>query len=96
MKPIRVLLFHGPRLPPPSQITFSRPPCIKITFLRSQTIKLLFLGHVGRKHFFYFCIEELEECKNKSHLPTRKQAYIENCKLTRIQKSDVPVKSLIA
>ena len=34
----------------------------------------------------------LEECKNKSHLPTRKQAYNENCKLTRIQKSDGPVK----
>ena len=28
-------------------------------------------------------------------MPTRKQAYKESCKLTRIQKSDDPVKSLM-
>ena len=38
----------------------------------------------------------LEKCKYKSHLPTRKQAYNENYKLTRIQKSDNSVKLLIA
>ena len=37
----------------------------------------------------------LEECKHKSYLPTRKQAYKESCKLTRIQKLDDPVKSLM-
>ena len=98
---------HSPRPQPrPSApFTFSQPrPKLlfrgrhvsKLLFHGPELSKLLFNSPVNRKHFFCFCIEELEEHKNKSPLPTRKQAYNENYKLTRIPNSDDPVKSLIA